>query len=116
MANGLMQQDAGPTSAEYDFHCAGRCVDGFELHNSLSRGFCREMLRRELIVEKIESIAPAAACITRLQVAVIIGNARYVQSRERLHIANEQSLGRGDHYDFKLIHKRALHFANTPIA
>ena len=46
VADGFVQQDAGPAGTEHHGHFAGRRFHGVQLHDGLARGFAREMLGR----------------------------------------------------------------------
>ena len=52
VADGFMQEDAGPTGAEDDSHLSGRRFNGAELHNSLASGFGGEVLGSLFVEEE----------------------------------------------------------------
>ena len=67
VTDGFMQQNAGPSGTEHDGHLTSRRGYRVELHDGLANGFAREMFRRFLVFEKIQTNAPAAARVTALR-------------------------------------------------
>jgi hypothetical protein len=61
VADGFVQQDAGPAGAEDDFHLAGGSGDGAELEDGGAGGFAGEVLGRLVALEEVERHAAAAA-------------------------------------------------------
>ena len=54
VADGFMQQNAGPAGAEHDFHLARGRGHGSELQDRLARGFVGEVFGRLVAVEEVE--------------------------------------------------------------
>ncbi len=61
VADGFVQQDAGPAGAEHHFHLASRRFTRVQLNNRLPRRFLGEMLRSLLAEEEVKRYAAAAA-------------------------------------------------------
>ena len=61
VADGFVEQDAGPAGAEDDFHLAGGSGDGAELQDGSAGGFAGQVLRAFGGGELIEAGAAAAA-------------------------------------------------------
>ena len=61
VADGFVQEDAGPAGAEDHFHLSGGCGDGVELEDRLAGGFVGEVLGRLVALEEVELDAAAAA-------------------------------------------------------
>ena len=61
VADGFVQQDAGPAGAEDDGHLAGGGGDGVELQDGGAGGFAGEVLGRVGAFKEVERDAAAAA-------------------------------------------------------
>ena len=61
VADGLVQQNAGPSRTEHDFHVSRRSFARIELQNRLPRGFFGKELRSFVAEEEVERNPPAAA-------------------------------------------------------
>ena len=61
MTDSFVEQDAGPSGAEDDFHVAGRGGDGAELEDGGAGGFVGEVFGRFLTGEEVEQDAATAA-------------------------------------------------------
>src|SRR5207247_7098190 len=59
VADGLMEQDAGPARTEHDGHRAGRGIYGAELEDGLARRLPREPTPAFLLQIALEGDAPA---------------------------------------------------------
>ena len=67
MADGFVQQNAGPAGAEDDLHLAGGGFDGSELQDRGAGGFAGVMLRRFVAFEEVHRDAAAAAAACRVR-------------------------------------------------
>ena len=77
VADGFVQQDAGPAGAQHHGLFARRSIHGVELNDGLARGFGAKYSGVRLVQEKIELIAAAAARVALLRNAVAVrGRAR----------------------------------------
>ncbi len=61
MADRFVQHNARPAGAENDIHCAGRCLDRFEIDECLTKRLVGTVLPIALGNEIAEADAPAAA-------------------------------------------------------
>ena len=96
VADGFMQQDAGPAGAEDHFHLAGRSGDGAELQNGSAGGFAGQVLRAFGAGELVESSAAAAARRAFGGDGVLFGDDEDVEAAEGLGVAGEGAVGGGD--------------------
>ncbi|MCG3160465.1 MAG: hypothetical protein JMDDDDMK_01534 [Acidobacteria bacterium] len=114
MSDGFVQEHAGPARAKHDFHRAGGRILSFKLNNGLARGLVGVMLD-QLVVEEIHPDAPTTARNSRLQIAVVIGDAHHAHSRQRLNVADQLAFGCCDQDDFEFVSEAGLHFADSPV-
>ena len=70
VADGFVQQHAGPAGTEHHDLFAGRRFHGIELHDRLARGFAGEVFRGAFLLEKFEFVTAAAARVPLLRNAV----------------------------------------------
>ncbi len=109
MANGFVQQDAGPSGAEDDGHLAGWSRDCAELEDGGAGGLTGVMLRRVRAFEEVEGDATAAArgsaCggAGAFVAAGVLGDDKDVEAGERLGVGREGSVRRSDEDAAKLV-------------
>src|SRR6185437_7224438 len=96
VTNGLMQQHAGPTWTEHDFHFASRGLAGIQLQHSLAPCFLGEILGSLLAEEEIECDASAASRAPTGGIGFVTRDAGDVQSRQRLRVLCVGAVGSND--------------------
>jgi hypothetical protein len=96
VADGLVEQDAGPARPEHDGHRARRGVHRAELEDSLARRLLRVLAPAFVLEIKIERDTPAAPPAPDLAPAVLLGDRGHVETREGPHVADGEARGRGD--------------------
>ena len=109
MADGLVQQDAGPAGAEHHWHFAGGRRDGFEVDQSLAERLVHLRLpalgREELVVDRAPADA-LRACLLPLAVVHHDGN---VEADERAHVRGAAAVGADDLHRLPGAEKRRHH-------
>ncbi len=90
MADGLVQQNAGPAGAEHDFHLACRSSDGAELQDGGACGLAGVVLGRLVALEEVERDASAAAAGAARGVSRVLGDDGDVEACERLGVARRR--------------------------
>ena len=98
VADGFVQQHAGPAGTEHDFHFAGRSFAGVELQDRLARGFFGEVLGSLFAEEEVEGDASAAAGAAAGGIAFGLGDAGDVHAGQGLGVFGEGAVG-ADHQD-----------------
>ena len=76
VADGFVQQDAGPAGTEHDGHFAGRRFDGVQQDDRPGGGFAGEMFGRLFVQEEIEADASAAAGMAALRRTALVAARR----------------------------------------
>ncbi len=115
MADGFVQQHAGPAGAEHDFHLAcgrGNCI---QLQDGLARGFLRKALGRLLREEVVELHAAAAAGAAACDVCAILRDDEDVEARERLRVGGEGAIRCGDQDAAHLVGEAGAHLHDARI-
>ena len=96
VADGFMEQDAGPAGAEDDFHFAGGSGDGAELEDGSAGGFAGQVLGALGAGELVEAGAAAAAGGAFGGDGAFLGDDEDVEAAEGLGVAGEGAVGGGD--------------------
>ena len=97
VADGLVQQDAGPAGAEHHGHLAGRRGARLQVGQ---RGLDRvvDVAFDLLVVEIGQAEAPAAAAGAHFAPAVLLGDHRDRQAHQRPHVGRQRAVGARDHH------------------
>ena len=113
MADGLVQQDAGPAGAEHHGHLAGGRRHGFEVDQSLTERLVHLRLpalgREELVVGR----APADALRAGLLALALADHDGDVESDERAHVAGAAAVGADDLHRLPGAEKRRHDLADS---
>ena len=115
VADGFVQQDAGPSGAEDDFHFSGRSFAGVELQNRLARGFLGEEFGILVAEEEVEGDTASAAGSAAGGVAFGLGDAGDVHARQRLRVFGERSVGSDDENVAEFVGVAGADFLNAGI-
>ena len=100
MADGFVQQDAGPARPEHHGHGARRRGHGVEIHQRLAHGFARE--REGFVVRHQlgQRDASAGARVTLLATSVLLDDDRDVEAHQRPHVGGQMPVAVGDQHHF----------------
>ncbi len=92
VADGFVQQDAGPARAEHDRHFAGRCGPRFEVRQ---RGLHRlvDVFGDVFVIEVSQAETSAAAARADFTPAVLLGDHRDRQAHQRPHVGGQRAVG-----------------------
>ena len=115
VANGFVQQDAGPARAEHDRHFAGRCRARLEIRQCGLDGLV-DVFRDVLVVEVGEAEAPAAAAGADLAPAVLFGDHRDRQAHQRPHVGRQRAVGARDQHHVVFAREAGHHLGDARIA
>ena len=116
VADGFVQEDAGPAGTEDHGHFAGGRVDGSEHGNGLAGGLAREMLGSFFVEEEIEFDASAAAGVAALGLAsVVAGGGPDAHAGHRLAIEGQDAVAGGDQDVAQAIDVDGLHLKDAGI-
>ena len=96
VADGFVQQDAGPAGTEHDFHFSGGSFARVELQDGLAGGFFRKIFGSFFAEEEIEGDASAAAGAAAGGIALGLGDAGNVHAGQGLGVFGEGAVG-ADH-------------------
>ena len=96
VTDSFVQQHAGPSWTEHDFHLSGRSFARVELQDRLAGGFFGKIFWRLVAEEEIQRHATAAAGTAASGVAFRLGDAADVHARQRLRVFGEGAIG-SDH-------------------
>src|SRR5689334_19156888 len=91
-----MQEDAGPSGAEHNFHFSCGSLARVELQEGLARGFFGEEFGVLVAEEKVEGNATSATGGAAGGVVVGLGDATHVHARQRLCVFGEGAVGSDD--------------------
>ena len=92
VADGLVQQHAGPARAEHHAHLAGRCGPGLEIGQRGVHGGIDITLQHR-VLEVAEAEAPATAAVAHLAPAVLFGDHRHRHAHQRAHVGGARAVG-----------------------
>ena len=97
VADGFVEQNAGPAGTEHDGHFPGRRFDRVELDERLAGGFAGEVLRRFRSRKMFEADAPAAAGVAFFGLAAVVaGKDGDAHAGHGLAIPGEAAVTGGD--------------------
>ena len=96
VADRFVQQDAGPSGAEDDFHFSCGSFAGVELQDCLAGGFFGEKFGILVAEEEVEGDAASAAGTAAGGVVFGLGDAAHIHAGERLRIFGEGAVGGDD--------------------
>ena len=115
MADRFVQQNAGPSGAEHDFHVAGRGFAGIKLEQRLAGGFLGKELRRLLAEKEIECNASAASGGAAGGVGIRFRDTRNIHTRERLRIFRKRAVGPDNQNVAQFVGIAGAHFFDARI-
>ena len=98
MANGFVQQNPRPASAQHDRHDTGWRFDGRQIENRFT---CRFTCIAQIPVTLVIKLKPDTATPSErasLALAVLFGDTSDLQPRKRLHIPDQGAVRGGDHH------------------
>ena len=96
VADGFVQQHAGPAGAEDDFHLSGRSFAGIELQDRLAGGFFGEVFGSLFAEEEVEGYTASAAGAAASGIGFCLGDAGNVHAGQRLRVFRKSAIG-ADH-------------------
>jgi hypothetical protein len=102
VADGLVQQHAGPARPQHHRHGAGRRRHRLEVDQRLARRLARELLGAAVLEQPAVAEAPAAAGEALLAAPVLLGDHRDVDPHQRPHVGGQRAVA-GGHQD-QLVH------------
>ena len=80
MADRFVQEHAGPSRTENNFHFSGRSFAGVQLQNRLSRRLFGEIFGSLVAEEEIQGHPTASARAAASGISVCLGDAAHVQA------------------------------------
>ena len=98
MAHGLVQQNAGPSRAEDDFHISGGSLARVKLQDRLARGLFGKKLRSLVAKKEVERNPSAAARTAASRSRLRLRDAGNIHPRQWLRVFRKRAV-RADHQD-----------------
>jgi len=98
MADGLVEQYAGPPGSEHYRHGAGGCRLGFQIHQCAPHRFAGILAGPILFLEVAVIVAAAATGACLLAASLVFDNDAYIETHQGAHIRREGAIA-GDHHD-----------------
>ena len=100
VANGFVQQDAGPARAENHGHETRRRGNRIQIHQRLAHRLARERDRFVGGHELRQRDAPTGARIALFAAAVLFDDHRNIETHQRTHVGREMPVAVGHQHDF----------------
>ena len=115
VANGLVQQHAGPARAQHDRHHAGRCRARVEVGQRRVDRLV-DIERELLVLEVTQAETSTATARADFAAAVRFSDHRDRQPHQRPHIGRAGAVGAGDHHDVVLGGHTGHHLHDAGVA
>ena len=98
VADGFVQQDAGPSGAQGDVHDACRGGNGLEVDESDTQGFSRGGFPVVGVDEAGQRVTPAAAGVAAFATTVFLDDDRHVEAGHRAGVGDGVAFGAQNHH------------------
>ena len=115
VADGFVQQDAGPARTQHNFHFAGRALARIQLNDGLPRRFPGEVLRSLFSQKRFHAVASAASGGAASRGLARAGDDKHAHPRQRLHVFGKRAVGTDDENTAKLLDVAGAHFRDPRI-
>ena len=96
MADGFVEQNAGPARAHHDRHFAGRRGDRIEIDQSLAQRLVDRAVPLRFLEQPAVKIAAAKPVIADLAPAVLLGDDLDAEADQRANVAGDEAVAADD--------------------
>ncbi len=96
VTNGFMQQNAGPTSAQHNFHGTGWRRLGFQRNQRLPQSFIHSALPCFFIQQTVDLIPATQPVTAAFTLAIMFHHNRYIQPHQWAQICRPRAIGPHD--------------------
>src|SRR5437660_4675983 len=116
MTDGFVQQNAGPSRTEHDFHLSGGGGDGVEIHERLTHGLFGEVFGRAILQKIFEGDASTAAVHAMGGFVAVFGDNHHIEAAQRLGGGGDYSVAADDEDAAELFGEAGAHLNDARVA